>query len=158
MSTTTFVMSSRPLLLPASCMASVDDGPRCLAVAQTVIEVDGHYSTACDMHAVGETAVPAPGMSAIGREDPAPRVADRIAAMGAAVRQIIDATRLPTVHVAVRLCCMERHGGAVCRDNRVMCQICWKRKDIDELFVDPVTGDTYDVCKACEPATRPAVR
>lgn len=70
----------------------------------------------------------------------------------------VEGEPLHAEHVPIRLCCLERHGGVVCRDNRVMCQICFERFDIADLFVDPVTGDTYDVCKGCEPSTGPRVR
>jgi hypothetical protein len=61
----------------------------------------------------------------------------------------IDNEPMHIEHVPVRLCCGGRHWGSVCRDNKVMCSLCWERVDIEALHVDPATGDTYDICKPC---------
>lgn len=49
----------------------------------------------------------------------------------------------------VRLCCGQRHHGAVCPDGRVMCCICFERFPLDLLAEDEEGGLT-DVCKGCE--------
>ncbi len=51
--------------------------------------------------------------------------------------------------VPVRLCCGERHWGAVCPDGNVMCCICFERVSQDDLRTLP-NGKKEDVCKACD--------
>ena len=51
--------------------------------------------------------------------------------------------------VPVRLCCGQRHRGAVCPDGKVMCCICFERVSQDDLRVLP-DGKKEDVCKACD--------
>ena len=53
-----------------------------------------------------------------------------------------------TGSVPVRLCCGQRHWGAVCPDGKVMCCICFERVSQDDLRVLP-NGKKEDVCKAC---------
>lgn len=53
----------------------------------------------------------------------------------------------------VRLCCGQRHNGAMCPDGKVMCCACFERFDQADLVV--LDGDTYDVCKGCEPSVLP---
>ena len=48
----------------------------------------------------------------------------------------------------VRLCCGQRHFGAVCPDGKVMCCLCFGRFPLDELS-ETVDGDKQDVCRAC---------
>ena len=40
----------------------------------------------------------------------------------------------------VRLCCFERHWGAVCPDGKVMCVVCFERFDESDLWIDPIDG------------------
>jgi len=49
----------------------------------------------------------------------------------------------------VRLCCMQRHLGPICPDGKVMCQLCYDRFDMADLYVDE-HGDRWDVCRACQ--------
>lgn len=48
----------------------------------------------------------------------------------------------------VRICCGNRHAGAVCPDGKVMCAICFERVELDELYVDE-NKDRWDVCLNC---------
>lgn len=48
----------------------------------------------------------------------------------------------------IRLCCMERHYGPVCADQHVMCQLCFIRVPITDLYVDSHDG-VWDCCKSC---------
>jgi hypothetical protein len=48
----------------------------------------------------------------------------------------------------VRLCCGQRHAGAVCPDGLVMCCICFSRFPPAGLYVDG-HGDRWDICRAC---------
>ena len=48
----------------------------------------------------------------------------------------------------VRLCCGQRHWGPVCPDGKVMCCVCYKRFEQDELNELP-NGMKEDVCKEC---------
>lgn len=57
----------------------------------------------------------------------------------------------------IRLCCMERHWGAVCPDGKVMCCICFDRFDQDQLFVD-ADGQKWDICLADGEREREHVR
>lgn len=50
--------------------------------------------------------------------------------------------------VPVRLCCGQRHDGAICPDGLVQCCICFSRFPVPELHVDR-EGDRWDVCKTC---------
>lgn len=52
----------------------------------------------------------------------------------------------------VRLCCGQRHWTAQCPDGLVMCTLCYARKPVDELAVDPKDGKHWDVCIVCEEA------
>lgn len=54
--------------------------------------------------------------------------------------------------VPVRLCCGQRHWGAICPDGRVMCCVCYGRFSPDELYVD-AHKDRWDVCLGCAPLT-----
>lgn len=60
-------------------------------------------------------------------------------------------TYVPTGSAAkdapVRLCCLQRHWGAVCPDGKVMCQLCYRRYDIKDLTEDD--GVPIDVCRRC---------
>lgn len=49
----------------------------------------------------------------------------------------------------VRLCCMTEHEGVVCPDGKVMCEFCFERFTLDELFMDGL-GVRWDVCKPCQ--------
>ena len=48
----------------------------------------------------------------------------------------------------VRLCCGQRHYGAVCPDGRVMCCICFNRFAPEDLLLDK-DGQRVDVCYGC---------
>ena len=48
----------------------------------------------------------------------------------------------------VRLCCGQRHFGAVCPDGKVMCCLCFERVSQDDLHV-ATNGQKEDVCKKC---------
>lgn len=48
----------------------------------------------------------------------------------------------------VRLCCGQRHSGAVCPDGLVMCCICFSRFETGQLYVDK-DGDWWDICTGC---------
>lgn len=48
----------------------------------------------------------------------------------------------------VRLCCGQRHDGAVCPDGKVMCCVCFERVRVDDLNVTP-DGKKEDVCRPC---------
>ena len=48
----------------------------------------------------------------------------------------------------VRLCCGQRHYGAVCPDGKVMCCLCFSRFEIAELNVTE-DGTPEDVCRPC---------
>jgi len=48
----------------------------------------------------------------------------------------------------VRLCCGERHNGPQCLDGKVMCIICFERKEVSELST--VFGKPCDVCRECD--------
>ncbi len=47
----------------------------------------------------------------------------------------------------VRLCCGQRHWGAVCPDGLVMCCLCFERVTQDKLNVND--GKKEDVCLEC---------
>lgn len=49
----------------------------------------------------------------------------------------------------VRLCCGQRHWTVQCPDGKVMCQLCFGRFEISELYVDPEDGRPVDVCIDC---------
>lgn len=49
--------------------------------------------------------------------------------------------------IPVRLCCGERHLGAVCPDGQVMCCMCFERFPIEELAFEG--GAPVDVCVPC---------
>lgn len=55
--------------------------------------------------------------------------------------------RDPLFDAPVRLCCGERHLGAVCPDDKVMCCLCFLRFPVSELNVTK-TGPE-DVCLGC---------
>jgi hypothetical protein len=55
----------------------------------------------------------------------------------------------------IRLCCMERHFGAVCSDGKVMCLMCFRRVDYDQLAVSPSNEVRWDVCKDCYTVQQP---
>lgn len=48
----------------------------------------------------------------------------------------------------VRLCCGTRHAGVVCPDGKVMCCLCFKRVEQDELATYD-DGFRMDVCQSC---------
>ena len=48
----------------------------------------------------------------------------------------------------VRLCCGQRHYGAVCPDGLVQCCICFGRFGVDGLYVDE-HKDRWDICRPC---------
>jgi hypothetical protein len=48
----------------------------------------------------------------------------------------------------VRLCCGQRHSGALCPDGKVMCCLCFERVTLAELS-ETVDGQLTDVCKTC---------
>ena len=48
----------------------------------------------------------------------------------------------------VRLCCLQRHYGALCPDGLVMCCLCFERFPPERLS-ETVDGDKQDVCLAC---------
>jgi len=48
----------------------------------------------------------------------------------------------------VRLCCGQRHFGAVCLDGKVMCCLCFERVAQEDLNVTP-DGQKEGVCKMC---------
>jgi len=48
----------------------------------------------------------------------------------------------------VRLCCHQRHWGAICPDGKVMCQLCYDRFELTDLHTDE-GGTPEDVCKEC---------
>lgn len=50
----------------------------------------------------------------------------------------------------VRLCCGQRHMGAVCPDGKVMCCLCFGRFGVDQLATDK--GQPTDVCQPCADA------
>lgn len=52
----------------------------------------------------------------------------------------------------VRICCMQRHSGPVCPDGKVMCALCFKRFDPDDL--NTVDGLKEDVCNECAEAEK----
>jgi len=54
----------------------------------------------------------------------------------------------------VRLCCGQRHYGALCPDGKVMCCLCFGRFDMTDLNV--TEHGPEDVCREC--ATREARR
>ncbi len=56
----------------------------------------------------------------------------------------------------VRLCCGERHYGAVCPDGLVMCCICFFRFKIEDLSVQD--GTPVDVCKKCHEVTEKIIK
>ena len=47
----------------------------------------------------------------------------------------------------VRLCCFQRHHGAICPDGLVQCCLCFRRFDISDLNETP--DGPEDVCKRC---------
>lgn len=50
----------------------------------------------------------------------------------------------------VRICCGQRHWGAVCPDGLVMCCHCFKRFPKEELMRDAVdSSKRWDVCLTC---------
>jgi len=51
--------------------------------------------------------------------------------------------------IPVRLCCGQRHWGAVCPDGKVMCCVCFERVSQDALCILP-NGEKENVCKACD--------
>jgi hypothetical protein len=57
----------------------------------------------------------------------------------------------------VRLCCGQRHQGAVCPDGLVQCCICFHRFPIEGLYVDE-QHDRWDVCLGCRAAEVEAMR
>ena len=48
----------------------------------------------------------------------------------------------------VRVCCGQRHFGALCPDGKVMCCLCFERFPVSELS-ETVDGDKQDVCVRC---------
>lgn len=48
----------------------------------------------------------------------------------------------------VRLCCFQRHWGAVCPDGKVMCQLCYNRFRPEDLNMLP-SGQRENVCVDC---------
>jgi hypothetical protein len=54
----------------------------------------------------------------------------------------------------VRLCCGRRHGGVQCPDGLVMCCLCFGRFPVEELAVDPTSGQKEDVCSRCAESER----
>jgi hypothetical protein len=48
----------------------------------------------------------------------------------------------------VRLCCGQRHEGAVCPDGLVMCCLCFSRFAAEDLHVT-ADGGREDVCNGC---------
>lgn len=64
------------------------------------------------------------------------------------VRNWINSGEWPSGSAPVRLCCGQRHWGAVCPDGKVMCCICFERVSQDNLNV-LANGKKEDVCKSC---------
>lgn len=52
----------------------------------------------------------------------------------------------------IRVCCGERHFGVVCRDQKVMCCLCFSRFAIEDLNV--TANGPEDVCKSCAEGER----
>lgn len=52
------------------------------------------------------------------------------------------------VEPPVRLCCAQRHWGAICPDGKVMCCLCFERFEQADLS-ETVDGDKQDVCVTC---------
>lgn len=61
-------------------------------------------------------------------------------------------THSAEIDAPVRICCGQRHYGSVCPDGKVMCCACFDRFDPADLMVED--GNTYNVCKGCEPGVR----
>ena len=55
-----------------------------------------------------------------------------------------EAKRLPPV----RVCCGERHFGALCNDGSVMCCLCFNRYPLSAMS-ETAEGDKTDVCPNC---------
>lgn len=53
----------------------------------------------------------------------------------------------------VRLCCGERHWTVECPDGKVMCELCFQRFELAELYVDS-NGTIWDVCRTCSAPER----
>jgi hypothetical protein len=53
-----------------------------------------------------------------------------------------------TPEIPVRLCCGQRHLGPLCPDGKVMCCLCFERKELTELNKDE-SGNMEDVCINC---------
>jgi hypothetical protein len=53
----------------------------------------------------------------------------------------------------VRLCCGQRHYGAVCPDGLVMCCLCFERFPVEQLQVVAL-GQYEDVCLLCAQSER----
>lgn len=51
--------------------------------------------------------------------------------------------------IPVRLCCGQRHWGAVCPDGKIMCQLCYNRFWPNELHIDE-NGQVWDICANCK--------
>lgn len=50
----------------------------------------------------------------------------------------------------VRICCGQRHWGAVCNDGLVMCSLCFNRFLKDELMRDTEDSQKrWDICLKC---------
>ena len=57
-----------------------------------------------------------------------------------------------------RLCCGERHNGALCNDGKVMCCLCFERVEFSELADAPDGVGKEDVCWPCRDAEKAIVR
>ena len=53
----------------------------------------------------------------------------------------------PLTEPPTRLCCGKKHWGVLCPDGKVMCQICFHRFDVADLWRD--REGVWDVCKTC---------
>ena len=52
------------------------------------------------------------------------------------------------LNAPVRLCCGQRHFGPICPDGKVMCCLCFERKEPSELHIRE-DGYKEDVCLNC---------
>jgi hypothetical protein len=53
-------------------------------------------------------------------------------------------------NIPTRLCCGQKHLGPQCPDGKVMCCMCFERKELSELSTDEESGKKCDVCADCE--------
>lgn len=59
---------------------------------------------------------------------------------------------MPLEQPPVRVCCFQRHWGAVCPDGLVMCCLCFQRFEVKDLIVED--EEVVDVCKVCDNTQR----